>query len=414
MSSKLGMGLNHVMNMIKYVIVILLYMYLIVDSIAGFLVSRHLPNIGQVYKFFVIFLMMIYMIGKKQNIVMYLSFLFFMMFIIILNFIFSDFVDVIQSLLIMFKTISIFVFYEFFQKEIEIDKIDRIFFINYIVFVLNIFAGVLGFGNGSYSYNAEIVGTTGFFYAGNEVTFTFICLTFWFLVRYNMKKYLKYGLSILLSVMIGTKSGMLATLLLIFFDVFYSTEQKKRVKIIFWSLITLVLIVFFVYSFMQDNVLYQLISFKLKQHSRGDHPILNALLSGRIERFPIIQEIYEKKLSISTFLFGIGFPNHVRRIEMDFFEYFFYFGFVAFIILVLFYLNILYVSWKKNNKKQFWFNLICILISFLAGHIVYSVMGGVFFAMINSKLYREECSEKKIKRKRIRDLIFVCQYSYIF
>lgn len=402
-------NLNYELKVLKYIISLCLYMYLIVDTIAGFLVSRHLPNIGQLYKILLVFLMLIYIAATNKNFVLIISFLFAWMFIIPLNFIFSEFANFSQSIMIIFKTISVFIFYEYFQEDINSEELDKIFKINYIVFILNILAGVLGFAKGTYSYGEESVGTTGFFYAGNEVTFTFICLSFWFITRGNMKKNLKYILSILLSVMIGTKSGMLGILLLIFFDVYFSAKPKNRVKIVIRSLLIVSLIIFIVYNFLQQNPLYQYIAFKIKQHlGRGKFPILNALLSGRLERLPIITEIYENNFSFSTFLLGLGFPNPVKRIEMDFFEYYYYFGFIAFFFLFLFYLNILYLSYKKNNKRQFWFNVVCIIISFLAGHIVYSVMGGLFFAMINSPSYSETICYKPKKRKisRINHIIF--------
>lgn len=389
--------INHEMKIMQYIIRLSLYMYLLVDTIAGILISRHLPNIGQVYKILVVLLMLIYVISKKRNLSVLVSFLFSLMFIIPLNFIFSDFANFSQSIMILFKSISIFIFYEFFQSELDENEIDRIFMVNYIVFILNIIAGRLGFARGTYSFGEESVGTTGFFYAGNEVTFTFICLTFWFLIRTNIKKSIKYIVSVLLSVMIGTKAGMLGVLLIVFCDMYYSAKPRNRPKILLFSICLMTALVFLVYTFLQDNSLYRLIAFKLKQHSRGNMPILNALLSGRIERLPVINEIYEQNFSAATFVLGMGFPLSIKRIEMDFFEYFYYFGFLAFILICLFYINILYISWKKNNKRQFWFNVICIVISFLAGHIVYSVMGGVFFAMINAKSYKEEMSIKNGK-----------------
>lgn len=398
-------GLEHDMGMLKYAISISLYMYLLVDTAAGFLISRGLPNIGQLYKMLVVLMMLVYVILKMKNAMLIISLLFSLLFLIPLNFILSDFADSTQSMLILFKTISVFIFYEYFQNEIKMEEIDKIFKVNYIVFILNILAGVLGFAKGTYSYDGNSVGTTGFFYAGNEVTFTFICLTFWLLVRVNINPYLKYALSIILSVMIGTKSGMLAVLLLIFIDMYYSSKPKNRPKIIVASLIGIIALCLFVYAFLQDNLLFQMISFKLKRNFRGNFPILNALLSGRVERLPIISEIYEQNFSAGIFLFGLGFPVSIKNIEMDFFEYFYYFGFLAFLLLSVFYLTVVCKAYVRHNQKQMWFNCICIVISFLAGHVVYSVMGGIFFAMLNSNSYKE--ARMPVKQSRLKRTLCV-------
>lgn len=399
--------MEHDMRMLKYAISVSLYMYLLVDTAAGILISRGFPNIGQLYKILVVFMMLVYVISKKTNAMVIISFLFALLFLIPAHFILSDFADSTQSLQILFKTISVFVFYEYFQTKIQIKEIDKIFKINYIVFILNILFGLLGFAKGTYSYDEKSVGTTGFFYAGNEVTFTFVCLTFWFIIRVNIKPYLKYAISLVLSVIIGTKSGMLATLLLIIIDIYYSSKPKNRPKIIVVSLIGIAALSLFVYTFLQDNLLVRMISFKLKRNFRGDFPILNALLSGRIERIPIINEIYEQNFSAVIFIFGLGFPISIKNIEMDFFEYFYYFGFLAFLLLTVFYLTVVYKAYVRHNRKQMLFNCICIMISFLAGHVVYSVMGGIFFAMLNSNSYEEtRMPAKADSLKRMLRIVF--------
>lgn len=399
--------MEHDMRMLKYAISVSLYMYLLVDTAAGILISHGFPNIGQLYKILVVFMMLVYVISKKTNAMVIISFLFALLFLIPAHFILSDFADSTQSLQILFKTISVFVFYEYFQNKIQIKEIDKIFKINYIVFILNILFGLLGFAKGTYSYDEKSVGTTGFFYAGNEVTFTFVCLTFWFIIRVNIKPYLKYAISLVLSVIIGTKSGMLATLLLIVIDIYYSSKPKDRPKIIVVSLIGIAALSLFVYTFLQDNLLVRMISFKLKRNFRGDFPILNALLSGRIERIPIINEIYEQNFSAVIFIFGLGFPVSIKNIEMDFFEYFYYFGFLAFLLLTVFYLTVVYKAYVRHNRKQMLFNCICIMISFLAGHVVYSVMGGIFFAMLNSNSYEETRMPAKANSlKRMLRIVF--------
>lgn len=378
--------IKYQVKILDYIIYIFLFLYLTVDTFAGILISRGLPNIGQVYKLFLVFLMMISVLVKRYENAQILSFLFILLSFTLLVSFNSLFASFSQTLMVIFKIISVYIFYLYFENENDSERINKVFKINLYIFILNIFLGSLGFGRSTYSVGLENgIGTTGFFYAGNEVSYTFICLMYWFINNSRLKKKYVYVLVMVLAVLIGTKACMLGAILLCFIDIYYSAKPRNRKYIFLLLIILSIVLVFGVYIFMQDNPLYKFIKYKLKQQSQGTFPILNALLSGRILKIPIINEIYESKFNISTLLFGLGFPLELHRIEMDFVEIFYYFGVLLLQFEVIFYFKLLYISYKIENKKLFLFNVICILISFLAGHVVYSLMGGIFFSMLNTQ-----------------------------
>lgn len=396
-------GIKYQSRLLDYIIYVFLCFYLIVDSVAGILITMGFPNIGQLYKILIVIFMLVHIALQKYKSFFSISFLFSLLLLIILNSFFIFFSSLSQSLLIVFKIICGYIFYVYFIDYSDTSSIDKIMKINYIVFVLNILIGILGFGRSTYSEGMEEgIGTTGFFYAGNEVSYTFICLSFWFISNFRNKKIWAYIVTILLSIFIGTKACMLAALLLCFNDIIYSVRPKKRKYVLLLIIIFSIILCVCVSIFMTNHPLYKYISSKLKQQSVGDYPILNALLSGRITQLFKATNLYMENFSFNNFLFGMGYPGHLKRIEMDFFEIYLYFGIFLLVFEVFFYISLLYKAYACKDKKLFMFNLICIFLSFLAGHIVYSLMGGVFFAILNARnIEKKQIQEKIIYEQRI-------------
>ncbi|MCQ2596887.1 MAG: O-antigen ligase family protein [Treponema sp.] len=373
---------------INYVIYIGLLFYLLIDTFAGILISKGLPNIGLLVKGGLVFLMMISIVAKKKSYPIIISGLFFLLSLYAVYWYNLDFKNFGKCFTTLFKVFSILIVYLYCKNELTDDDILVIFKANYCIFVMNIFLGALGFGNNSYKYNGETVGTNGFFYAGNEVTYTFICLLFFITYAYKGRKTIFYLFNLFLSFLIGTKTGMLVVLLVIFSDMYFSTTSKMKKRMIVVSFICFIILIYFFIKFvLYNNILVQMIIFKFNQSSKGSHSILNALLSGRIERIPVVDDIYNSSWSFIKFLFGLGYIEIDKHpLEMDFFEMFYYYGIIGLVVILSFYLYLIISAYIRQDKKQFIFILITILVSFFVGHVTYSVMGGVFFCLINRNL----------------------------
>ena len=408
--------INKQIKIIDYIIYIFSLYYLFVDTIAGFLSTKGIPNLRQPYKIVIIFLMIFSCIAKSLNKGLLISFLFSLLCYCPLNYFLSYYANYNTSLLIIFKIVSNFIFLLYFLQYEDYEKLAKIMIVNYLVFLLNIIAGVFGFASATYEDAENSLGIKGFFIAGNEVTYTFLCLTFFLLNYIRKHRYIFYLVSFINAVLIATKACMLGTILLIISDIYFNTQRKNRKYVILTVCICVFLAITIINLFFQSSPIYQYIYFKIQQHSRGSHPILNGLLSGRIERIPKVRNIYNEKFSILTFLCGIGYPLFGYRLEMDFLEILYYFGFIIFLITVLYYFIIIYIAKRNKNYKLVVFNLIICLISFIAGHVVYSVMGGLFFA-INNNIYQTKVfSLRKIsgifKDKKfitIKNLLFKLQ-----
>lgn len=364
--------------------------YLCVDTIAGVLISRGLPNIGQLYKIFLLFLMVLVILKKKANSALFFSFSFFLMFLIPLFSIFNIFSDSSQTILIIFKILSILIFYQYFMLQVDKEKITKILVVNYIVFLLNMIAGITGHTPAMRTMGEEQIGTRGFFYAGNEVSYTFICLSFGLLYLIKNYKFFLYGLTLGVSVIVATKACILSGLLLVFFDFYFGLKRNKRFIFTFFFAFIAILAIYYLAANYEDIPLLNYIVFKFNQHKFGDYPVLNALLSGRVSRLPVVTEQYESCTPILRLFFGIGFPNTATRLEMDFFEIFFYFGFIFFIFITVFYSWLIIKAYYYRNKRLVVFNFLVILTSFLVGHVLYSLMGGLFFAIINGVYLKKQ------------------------
>ena len=375
------------LNLLDYLIYLFMLFYLAVDSMAGILISRGVPNIGALYKIFLIFLMALSVCCKSKKAPIIISFLTAYLFLLsirwVLNPVFADFQQSFQTL---FKIFCVIIAYIYFINSYNKQYIINIIKSNYFVFFVNILAGILGFAYGTYQYDGQSVGSKGFFYAGNEVTYTFICLVFLTIYYKVYPNIILYGLNIVISFLIGTKAGILASILLVCGAIYYNSSKMKQ-KYILFSFVIMIFISFeLVTVFLKDTLLMKLIFYKFGQHQTGSLPILNALLSGRLNFLSQVEFVFFKDFSLYYFLFGMGFPRSISRIEMDFFEVFYYYGLSTLFIITSFYILLLRKTTIKRYRYLRFFNIICISISFLAGHVLYSLMGGMFFAIANGRI----------------------------
>ena len=396
---------------VMYIIDIMCIFYLCVDTIAGILISHGLPNIGQLYKTLLLFMMIFVIIQKSKNSIVVISFFFVLIFLIPLFSCLYTFSSDKQTMLVIFKILSIIVFYLYFSSYHNQNNIIRILFINYIVFLFNMLAGITGHTPAMRTAGDVEIGTRGFFHAGNEVSYTFICLTFGIMYIIKNYKYIFYALTICVSIIVATKASILSAVIIVLADFYFGLRKNKRFLFAFFSVGIISIITLYLVNNYEGIPLLKYIVFKFNQHKFGDHPILNALLSGRVSRLPLVQGQYNSSLPVIRFFFGIGFPNTPSRLEMDFLELFFYFGIFFFFFILFFYVWVVIKAAYEKNIRLVIFNLLCIATSFIVGHVVYSLMGGLFFAIINGLYLKISPNSLDIKRpsivlKRIAIIIF--------
>ena len=304
-------------KLIMYIIDFLCLFYLLVDTFAGILVRNGSVNIGQLYKMFLIFLMSIVVLDNKKNASLMISFFLCTIFTIPLFSAANSFSSVSQSMLVIFKIESIFIFYLYFTLPQNYKRIKNIILFNYFIFLINMIAGIAGLAPAMRVSGEEQIGTRGFFFAGNEVSYTFICLSFFMLNSVHRRKLLLYAITLAISVIVATKACIISAVFLIFFDFYFSLKKQKRMFFIVAAVTLIALITVYIFNHYKEISLLNYIAFKFEQHKTGTYPILNALLSGRVSRLDYVTMQYNSSPIFLRLFFGIGFPNTATRLEMD-------------------------------------------------------------------------------------------------
>jgi hypothetical protein len=255
------------------------------------------------------------------------------------------------------------------------------------VFIVNIIVGLFGFGFPTYHVENGSMGIKGFFYAGNEVSILFFCIYYYFLSQTSCKKIFRlaiYFIALIVSIIIGTKTVVVACFLFSFIDYYYISSKKGRMFLnLLFPAIAGIIVVIMIY-YLPHTDIYQFFELRfLTALERNKGNIFDAMMSGRLTALSNFYQNWKINFSFLYFIFGIGIPPK-EAIEIDFFETFFFFGIITLLFIFVFYLNIIYKSAIKRNQRLLCFNIIYLMISFFAGHVWYSVMTGLFYAYINS------------------------------
>lgn len=114
----------------------------------------------------------------------------------------------------------------------------------------------------------------------------------------------------------------------------------------------------------------------------------SALFSGRTEKLKNVLAEFKKAMPFSL-LVGLGRGSQNRIIEMDIMEVFFYYGVFGFITMLWLYLTQgfkvvveLFCSFSLNNLAVCTALALCVGFLFIAGHTLFSVTGGFYFAFL--------------------------------
>lgn len=361
------------------------YCTLLIDSITGFfLLSGANAIYSQFYKFILIILICTRIRRRHQ-----LIFLYFLLLYVFFYYCYGAIIGMpnLQDTIMLFSKFSISILVYFYIKnaliqnnELTLCRLRNMFLINYIVVFINlIIVPALGMGFRLYD---GVNSSRGFFFAGNELAATFVILFSFLLLQCKTKK--QYSLLLLLSLMIifsfPTKVAILGFLI----SILYITSKKTLFRL-FFSLRNIVILIFFIgiaYYYFSNSGLLERFQFFFEKNGWW------FLLSGRDAY--VVEKI--SAFVNSSFLikcFGLG-TN--QTVEMDMFDVLLNFGYMGVIIIYSFYI---YFIWQasKNQYLNFYaryvFRLLFCLgfISFLAGHVIFSAMAGIFIGSVLALIY---------------------------
>lgn len=284
---------------------------------------------------------------------------------------------------------------------------------SYLLLLINFCLGMAGYGGTAYQPMEEVaqkfLGIKGFFISTNELSALLLVLSCWLLLRAWQVKRWCYPLiclaSLLMAGLLLTKTGLFGTLVLIVFIPLLLTPRKyyhylyqhyrRRLLVLGVVLLCVMLIIIFnLTSLLQWVGIYDKLLFSYQQ--RG---LAGIILSSRdyylFRNFTAVSERYPEWLQ----LFGVG-QGGVRLllkkyfIELDLFDLLLFYGLAGVLLYALSFWRIfLLIGSRLANSSAagpvLLLNVLLLLVSLLAGHVLTSGMLWLPWAVINAAVFAQ-------------------------
>ena len=372
----------------------------IVDTINGFFLNKGIASpIGIIFKAFILLVAckMLSSLPKFKGLLFFTCiYIPFFLTIIILNT--DSQIGVTITHLLKFVNV-VFIYYAavviFKSENISEKKIHTIFYLNSIVLLLNIYVGLLGIGYYAYENN---LGCKGFIYAHNEMSgmqAVLFGVSYYFIYdRYASKKMLLLLVNCFLLVaalLVATKAGILLLLCLILVPwvhmkngILYSfLRMSKKKLIILFSIICL--ISYYGYVLLDYSGAIGRWTYFFDKNG------VNAIYSSR-DIFWEEEKTEWEEGNLGVKLFGMGGS---RTVEMDQADTLLNYGIVGIIIVYSFYFLLTVKAFRKRKINPyayfvFGMDVFILAASCFAGHLLFSGLMGIPFALMNALIYKKQ------------------------
>lgn len=373
----------------------------IVDTINGFFLNKGIASpIGIIFKAFILLVAckMLSSLPKFKGLLFFTCiYIPFFLTIIILNT--DSQIGVTITHLLKFVNV-VFIYYAavviFKSENISEKKIHTIFYLNSIVLLLNIYVGLLGIGYYAYENN---LGCKGFIYAHNEISgmqAVLFGVSYYFIYdRYASKKMLLLLVNCFLLVaalLVATKAGILLVLLCLILvpwvhmknGILYSfLRMSKKKLIILFSIICL--ISYYGYVLLDYSGAIGRWTYFFDKNG------VNAIYSSR-DIFWEEEKTEWEEGNLGVKLFGMGGS---RTVEMDQADTLLNYGIVGIIIVYSFYFLLTVKAFRKRKINPyayfvFGMDVFILAASCFAGHLLFSGLMGIPFALMNALIYKKQ------------------------
>ena len=397
-----------------------LYLFLLLLPIIDVLTSiteklnLNMPSLGIIIKSVFLGIMILYLIilstskYKKMSLYYLMAIFLYMVlfFITKINYLnLSLFVIELKYMIkILFYPISLITMICYFDdKKLSKEELSSVLlksFLIYLLFIIIPFITKTGFN----SYMDGSYGSSGWFYAANEMAIILIVLFpfSYMLLKKSIVLVIIPIISALLISTLGTKVSMIGlyviSLMLFIISLFYRKNKKFDKKLIHGTFLVLIsVIAIFNSSNIVDNISNsiliqerqneidkELYNFDYDSNSLFYKVVLKygrAILSDRDLYFKYTFKTYDDNFNINTLLFGIGYSDvykinnelATKLIEIDFFDILFHSGLIMSLIVFLpflYFIVKLFKSKKFNINLVFYTLMIALIfsISCLSGH----------------------------------------------
>jgi hypothetical protein len=380
----------------------LLNIILIVDAINGFFINslNHL-TISQLYKLTLITLFLIRLFQQKKLILIFGS-LIYIIFFVIFYIVETDGVLILETLIHLSKFYFTFLSFFYFKNILNKNSpayfklIKNVFYINFFVLVVSIILG--NFGYGFSSYENEGVGSKGYFGGANDLgACLFIIFSFiYFQLFYNkvsiIYKFLVSILLLIVSILLSTKLAIISTLMSFYFisKMFKDNLDNSFIYKIFQIIRKSIILVFLTFLIIYGVKSVGILDKWSNNFELSTDGIIYLLTSGRSVYFELKFADYINS-NFLQILFGMGGD---RTAELDFLDSLMNYGVIGSILVYSFLIKLYFNAKKFKSYTHYpyavlvlYINIVLAIVSFIAGHVIFSAMAGIFISLINSLVF---------------------------
>ena len=401
---------------LKIVIKYYLFLFLLVDSISGFVrvylgISNPIFNIGYWVRGPILLLFIFYYIYQiRENKLFLDEILTLVLFIYFILNMFLNYVEspssrmISENILYIFRFQFLLFLFVFIRNRMHVDEslTRKIIYINFIVFTLNLFFGyVFGLGLEAYRFSDT---TKGMFQGGNPVSIlNLIFFTYFILDNKFRKQIIPIAITLFNGFAIASKSifGFII-------PIFFALKRKALSvnKLIFYT--SFVFLLIFSFATLIDKTIesyesrfginiQKSINAAEKVGGLYQSKILNNFASINFRRYASLNEQMRTSfLDIKTLLIGESNAGQnifweergewgFKSASMDFFDFFFKFGLIGTVIFIFLLLNQLMAQFIKLAIRDRMVLILFFAYSFFGGHVIDSVTSGSLFYFFIAK-----------------------------
>lgn len=258
-------------------------------------------------------------------------------------------------------------------------SLKKIIYFSIIVYCISIVISPLLGWSSLHTYGETgRFGYKGIINAGNETAMVLLIACFWTGANYLQEKsffsLLTFFLMILASLMLGTKGGMLIAITSLLGVFVVNFNKVKLYHKIFLGILIFSLTLYLARWFW--DVLYPMLEvsyhyFTSKLTSTSFYGYFNLLISGRDTK--LISIISQLEIANYLHLLLGGWPVSLFMVEMDYFDVILLFGLPLGSLIFYFYFYLVFSRLPKTAMHSL-FIVIMVIITFLAGHVVLSML----------------------------------------
>lgn len=392
---------NYINKRIIYIVSIFIILQPIFDLLIGISIKTNkLVFVSSLLRFILLLFFIYYFIfinksKQKYTISICLS----MIFIFALLFLFNNnfsFEEGKHLLKVLYFPISFLILYSVFNDKNEIVK-DK-----YIIKALLIYSFVIIVAaltkTAFNSYEVAKVGSSGYFYAANEIGAIMAILMPLVIMniynKFNIKNIMCLLVIIISIIILGTKTPIISLFICLIYYTFKNIKKinMKRLLLILMPIILIGIIILPKTPIYKNIIIH---SNYLNISSPSDLYSINTLdhfvLGSRYKFLKDNTSIYLDS-DFKDKLVGIGYTTNTKQAEMDFNDLYFRLGLVGFLI---YFIPIIYfVSLNKiYNYKYLLPVLIILLVAGVGGHVLTAPAVSIYVALLLNKFIREEKNE---------------------